>query len=535
MDKVFYDSPVNYDLSKRGHRPYLCELERLAFKRTDQRILYESALATHEGDPKDRSKPASFVVHVPFNEREHSLVMEYLTLTRFLDLTRPIHALPFQLLRDMWPKDSEGINEKRTVDRDINGLLSYFSELVLRESSLRDEDDDVLELNPRGREFPKVRSVDKPLSLVELLRAVNMETASVDFVDMQWIAGSVVIVKMLGASPMLLSLPKRGGNRGRQKAMIPPRFLINERSDFKVSDTGPVIVTDRVRFVCAYESDALAFFDLTAPNKFKYQETEIRSFRSSRFPCKGELSLLCAKKAENMEPDSMLIAAKKKKGLRAWCYTISDGTLKKSKLDLSPIVLRWISGDKLAAVTEENDILVVKYPWNARKPDTQVFTMDCEKRYVECQGDAFVLATTNADGPPRAKVITLHNGCREHVIDLESEIVLCAYAHNAFVASTTDGRVLIWSLTSVQRPQVMIQHTEMRMIQPVDNPYQSTALFLLVHSRNSTIYFDEYGNKSPVIPQPVVNAKRVYYVPSGAFSVVVTEALDLITTWFTDV
>ena len=167
--------------------------------------------------------------------------------------------------------------------------------------------------------------------------------------------------------------------------------------------------------------------------------------------------------------------------------------------------------------------------------DTQVFTMDCEKRYVECQGDAFVLATTNADGPPRAKVITLHNGCREHVIDLESEIVLCAYAHNAFVASTTDGRVLIWSLTSVQRPQVMIQHTEMRMIQPVDNPYQSTALFLLVHSRNSTIYFDEYGNKSPVIPQPVVNAKRVYYVPSGAFSVVVTEALDLITTWFTDV
>ena len=530
MDKVFYDSPANYDMSKRRYRPYLCELERLAFKRTDQRVLYDSITTTRDRKGRERAKPASFIVHVPFNEREHSLVLEHLTLYRFLDLTRPLHALPFQLIRDMRPKDAEGINDERTMCRDCNGILSYVSELVLRESSLWNEGDEVLELNPRGPEFPKVRFVDKPISLVEQLRVVNMETASVDFVDLQWIAGYVILVKMVGASPMLLSLNKRG-NRGRPKLTAPARFLITERSELKVTDTSPIVVSDGMRFICVYESEMLAFFDLQAPNKFRYQQTEIKSFKSMRFPCKGDLSLLCAKKAEEPGPVSMLIAAKKTRGLRVWCYTISDGTLKKSKLALSPVVLRWISGDRLAAVTEGNDVLVVKYPWNVEKPGTRLFTMECEKRYVECQGDALVLVSTSTTGPRRAKVITFDGELRESVVDLENDIVLCAYSQNSFVASMPDGRVFIWDLHNLQIPQIMIYHRDIRMIQPITH---TSALFLLVHQRNTGQFFDEYGNKSAAISQPVVNAKFVYYVPNGTFSVMVTESLDLITTWFTE-
>jgi hypothetical protein len=505
MDRAVIDPPPTHSTKDCRFRPYVCQLEREAFIRTDPTRLRKQAFGHAPGLALDEE----LFVHIPFNETEHKRVLEYLLVSQFFDPSIPTHMLPTQLVY------AKGRNEAG-IHRHPVSILEYLSDMVLCGSSLRNADDVVLSLPSRARCFPALfRRVD-----VDICGFLPRPLDNFTFVHGDCAFGSAALLFVAGKSPMVISLALRTTD-SRGKWASTPRFLMNEKVSLETVEM-PVYCSDHQRFICFAEGGFLTFFDLTRTTRYRTDVAHktIPSFKSVSFPTEPVWSV-CGMST----PDGMVIAGTSDTIISIWKYECEHQTIRKLRelLIASPLFMKWIDPQRIVTVREDCTISIIAI--GNQKPKT--FSIDTPMRFVDkCHGDALVLQSLDNT---LVRVMTIANPLGQFEIspDPPFEIACCAYAKRTFVAAFTDCEgIVIWDQGHLHNP-LMIELGKVRMIYPVAILDGEPQLFAIVTPSN-LMWIDVHGRKSLPVQQP----PQTFYDPDGYFTYHVDETGNLVVSWF---
>jgi hypothetical protein len=525
MNTLVADSPTVFHTERLGLRPYICGIERDAFLRTDRQTLYDQAQeSAHQahlacGD-------SDFIVHIPFNQTEHELTLEYLVISQFFDLTLPIHSLPIPLTAGFV---TTPLCQEYAMQRDVVSVLECFSDLIARKSSMRDANDTVLRLSKHGRDFP-VLLKERCCEGIEMrpwYRQVHQCLDSHHVLLIDGLFKTLAILFVEGASPVVFSLASTASGRASSARDFSPRFLVNTDSMFISTDV-PAYACDRQRFLCIAERASLTFFDLMRWSGFRRtangeEPFAIPSFKSVSFPTdKLEFALLtaCAWGA------SVLVAASTESGVHAWCYDPDCRTIHPSiiSFDLRPRRLMWVAKCSLVIIKQNGDIDVVANPFEDDRTPSLTIAADGEVVDIECRGDAILLQSKETYA---IKIIRTDSF---HVYDIQfnEEIGCGAFIGNTLIVATAraeNARVVIWDIQHLQSPHDVKPTPKVHHIQPISMFEVGPPVFLL-----DTVvdigYVDSYGRTSGPVGLP-----QSYYDPTGYFMLKITEKETLDVSW----
>ncbi|OHT10626.1 hypothetical protein TRFO_04113 [Tritrichomonas foetus] len=416
MDKFIAEPPTLYSSSDFEFLPYLNAYNREVYYRTDTQTLKDKLQSRRSRSNYNPHSP--IIIHQPFSESEHNSVLEYLFITKFFNRNSPIHALPYQLMSSM-----HNINDRKgTLPRSAESIIQYLTEIYIRRSTLYNAEDNPIVFTSKSFDFPKKKDKHS-FALQPPIAEIGMFSKTSKVLKIQSILPAVIAIFISDVSPIVIDLSV---SCNVSKPSFTTSFLMSGTSRFTISGN-PEFCSDMHRFCCFYEDGILNFIDLTHRVRFKNNDTTIHSFKCWPYPCFETLTMLCAcidplpsnssKNSNNQISDqsesrssnqnnnqnsenhkgfrgyeNMIIAASTNVGsISAWEFHGSDHTVSRFSYDLKPMKLEWISGRRLVVVTEEQDITILPFPWDVEDFEPEKFTMDVSHRFVECQGDAYVL------------------------------------------------------------------------------------------------------------------------------------------------
>jgi hypothetical protein len=528
MDKAFIDPPLTFFTEKHWLRPYLCQLEREAYLRTDLRRLYTQAEQTAR---QDQAVPPNgeFIMHIPFNNDEHIRILHWLVLSQFLDLSLPVHTIPLPLIEVKVSQDASLGSKPVALKRDTNSVLEYLSDLAIRGSSLRNASDRVLMLTKQDRPFPQVYKQCERIRIQDYLQRVLMGSEVFKVAASGCVFGAVAYFFICGASPLLLNLAKTISQTKGKKNMpiFNPRFLVSANSPFRTIEN-PAFCTDNRRFLCIRENDSqnqnsfLTFFDLSRPTKYHHDSILIPSFKSFTFPLLECVSFLCGGSCS----DNLVVAGVTSFGVSAWLFESENKTIRRIIVDPdpNPFKLTWISNCRLVLIKQNFDIHIFQNPFEDGEQEFEPISLPDSKRFVPCQGDALILQTLDCK---LILVATLEDPVQLYEIEFGREIVCCAYAKGTFIVSPNPKSVIIWNLSDLRHPHEVALRKSVIIIHPVGMMDNEPQLFALVNDSELS-YVDANGRTSPVI---VKQKEQSYYDPEGYFSFII-DSQGLLVTWF---
>jgi hypothetical protein len=525
MDHLLPDLPTVVHTGNHHLRPYLSHFERDTFLHTDPQILYDRAqvearahhLVTEDSD---------FVVHVPLNQTEHELVLEYLVAASFFDLSLPMHALPLPLT-EVYTSPS-GFSEL-PMHRDAVSIMECIGDLVHRCSSMRDTNDEVLRVTKKERDFPVILKDcgGDGVDVRACFRLICQNLDSNKIACVECLFKTLAIGFVEGGSPIVFSLAQTAKKCHLAVEEYRPRFLVNEDSFFQ-SPRKPIYACDRRRFLCLVEQTALSFFDLFHPIDFTSDNDgevafKIPSFRSVTFPTDEEHFVAITACPYD---ESVLVAAVVGSGVHIWQYQPESETIQSVQImpDLQPHRLLWIEGCRLVVIKPNGNLEVVANPCEeVRKPPVLIEPTG-EFEEIRSRGDAIILQSKET----RKLMVIRLDSLAVYEINFTEEVGCGAFARNTLViatASARNTRVIIWDIRHLRTPWEMNPRKKVSLIQPITMFEVGPPVFLM-ETVTDFRYIDGHGRTSGL-----VGLTHDYYDPSGYFMFRLTERGTLDVSW----
>ena len=494
MDKFSAEPKEIYEFSEYEFYPYLNQYNRETFLRSDTKNLFQKLNKTK----RDLSIDNKIGIHIPFTEDEHLKILQYLLLTKYYDPNIPLHCLPFQVMRSMHHKS----DNDWTIPRSADAIIQYLTDIYIRKSIQFNAEDEPIILSQNKDKFPKRSNSGVRRNLKDPIESIGMTSKTSKPVKIQMIHYNAAALFITDVPPIVIDLTTLQ-NSQQDKGNFKPYFLMSRNSNFAISGNIE-FCADMNRFCCFYENGVLNFIDLQHRVILKDNNTVIKSFKTWPYPCFENLTMLCSS-FDPPKPDNMVIAASiNSESISIWEFDGNNHTVNRWGYELKPIKLEWINQCRLVIVTEDQNIKIIPFPLTDEGLDQHEFSMETPHRFVECQGDAFVLEEI----PPednleqnerisnfthKIKIITHNENTFEIIAD--QMIEKCAYSQNSFAFSTDKGEIFIWDHLVKHTRSYITVNEPIKQISPICDPKNHIPMFLCITNHHYQ-FFNKYGKTS---------------------------------------
>lgn len=456
-------------------KPYLSWAEREAFMRADKRALHETLLASCPHS----SKRSRFVVHIPFDEREHLFILQYLSVAQFLDLSIPLHNLPLQM-------------QIVLPERTPNSVVKYIGDMVRRGSSSYDAEDKMLYVDPpyppkfpmlgRGSfwNFYELLSSKATDGRKQLSSVIHISNLTFAFVPMN--------------APIIAVDVTNGGHINR---------ILGEGDKFTVAKDS----------CCIYTGSRITFFDFLRPMKAVTPTRTTRTFASDSFDLDCSLNFVAGSPFEShlyaaLCPSFILIK-----------YNPAVRSVNQLRDPIEGIRLEWINHDLLAVYQDTGDVYLVNLSMNSisvvhwlEKPfDAYIF---------ECNGPAVVYQMKDYE-------LHVHPFGTDEFFTLKMNVAIneCAYVAPCFacMSVTEKGTIIsVWNLSLSFKPVERRINRGSCRLRPVAIPSRGP-LFCFDNGK-AFKFIDTEGNISESdAPKTGASVFYTYVTPDGEAALCVSK------------
>ena len=525
-----------------GQKPYLSYIERESYKRIDKEQFFNE-LQTQTNSPDQ----TEFLIHEPFTQEEHDLVIQYLALMKFINPTIYQHNFPIQL-------------EKKLPGRNRYHIQNYICDLIQRGSASYEPGERIIVKKPSGKlKDLSIKNVHKRWEKLFEMASITRERTKIK--GIKHICNAAFIIFLEDIQPIVVDcslLDNKTPTSPIVSTLIAQGLNFIESYDKCVTYGKWAVLFHRPNFY---------LFDFTKPGKIKsantfYSMKVVEGGENTPFQSKNresETSSLESDSPDETLPKVITVPSPKVSnkfiayilnGICAlyWCPSEENQIVEPRILaDNDTVFACFTESDHIIVVVRNAEISYSVYEFDqdgiclnqtSSDQDTIInnptLTLD-EFEFVECNGDAIVF---HNNSELTLRIYPFQNNSNQSIkqdkvyeLQYEENIKKCAFANGVILLHTNENYLLICNceysreLKPVDSDKLYLSDdTLLYPIQYKTSANSVVVAFALVGSdiviisENRRILFEPYK-----LPGVGIKQNAFYIHPNGLFIVFATD------------